>query len=421
MTALIHSVLVLEKKGNLNNWVIILCLLTFILSVTGTFLVRSGILNSVHTFANDPSRGIFILSFLSLMILFSLIVFFKKSKKERYFFNLSSKETFIISNNWFMMFYLITILLGTIYPIFTEVIADANISVGPPFYNSVIIPIVLPFLLVMAIGPNIKWVKNKFYNIKKLTVTFLLSIILIIIINLLFEKPSFLTNLILVTSIFLIFYSLIDFYKLTNKKNKFEVGRVISHLSFGLMVFFIAINNNYSFERNFNIKVGEVKEFNDYKIKFIKLKLKENESYKSVVGSFSINNIKKNTLINLNPEIRIYNNPETITYEASIKTNAFRDYYITMSNISGSDVYNIKFQNKPFMFWIWISAIMISFGGIFSLLKKIIERLIMKFNFFRIIFTSVILLIILIFFLVLIFQINTILADWLEIKLVVLR
>ncbi len=370
MTALIHSVLVLEKKGNLNNWVIILCLLTFILSVTGTFLVRSGILNSVHTFANDPSRGIFILSFLSLMILFSLIVFFKKSKKERYFFNLSSKETFIISNNWFMMFYLITILLGTIYPIFTEVIADANISVGPPFYNSVIIPIVLPFLLVMAIGPNIKWVKNKFYNIKKLTVTFLLSIILIIIINLLFEKPSFLTNLILVTSIFLIFYSLIDFYKLTNKKNKFEVGRVISHLSFGLMVFFIAINNNYSFERNFNIKVGEVKEFNDYKIKFIKLKLKENESYKSVIGSFSINNIKKNTLINLNPEIRIYNNPETITYEASIKTNAFRDYYITMSNISGSDVYNIKFQNKPFMFWIWISAIMISFGGIFSLLKK---------------------------------------------------
>ena len=370
MTALIHSVLVLEKKGNLNNWVIILCLLTFILSVTGTFLVRSGILNSVHTFANDPSRGIFILSFLSLMILFSLIVFFKKSKKERYFFNLSSKETFIISNNWFMMFYLITILLGTIYPIFTEVIADANISVGPPFYNSVIIPIVLPFLLVMAIGPNIKWVKNKFYNIKKLTVTFLLSIILIIIINLLFEKPSFLTNLILVTSIFLIFYSLIDFYKLTNKKNKFEVGRVISHLSFGLMVFFIAINNNYSIERNFNIKVGEVKEFNDYKIKFIKLKLKENESYKSVVGSFSINNIKKNTLINLNPEIRIYNNPETITYEASIKTNAFRDYYITMSNISGSDVYNIKFQNKPFMFWIWISAIMISFGGIFSLLKK---------------------------------------------------
>ncbi len=370
MTALIHSVLVLEKKGNLNNWVIILCLLTFILSVTGTFLVRSGILNSVHTFANDPSRGIFILSFLSLMILFSLIVFFKKSKKERYFFNLSSKETFIISNNWFMMFYLITILLGTIYPIFTEVIADANISVGPPFYNSVIIPIVLPFLLVMAIGPNIKWVKNKFYNIKKLTVTFLLSIILIIIINLLFEKPSFLTNLILVTSIFLIFYSLIDFYKLTNKKNKFEVGRVISHLSFGLMVFFIAINNNYSIERNFNIKVGEVKEFNDYKIKFIKLKLKENESYKSVIGSFSINNIKKNTLINLNPEIRIYNNPETITYEASIKTNAFRDYYITMSNISGSDVYNIKFQNKPFMFWIWISAIMISFGGIFSLLKK---------------------------------------------------
>ena len=91
-------------------------------------------------------------------------------------------------------------------------------------------------------------------------------------------------------------------------------------------------------------------------------------------------------MINLNPEIRIYNNPETITYEASIKTNAFKDYYITMSNIRWIGLYNIKFQKKPFMFWIWISVIMISFGGIFKLIKKIIERLIMKFNFFRIIF-----------------------------------
>jgi Cytochrome c biogenesis factor len=121
MTALLHSLMVLEKRNLFYFWVIILCLLTFILSVTGTFLVRSGILNSVHTFANDPSRGLYILVFLSLMIFASVILLFNKFKKSNYNLNPNSKETFILVNNWFMIFYLITVLLGTIYPIFTEV------------------------------------------------------------------------------------------------------------------------------------------------------------------------------------------------------------------------------------------------------------------------------------------------------------
>ena len=122
MTALLHSLIVLEKRNLLYFWVIILCLLTFILSVTGTFLVRSGILNSVHTFANDPSRGLYILVFLSLMILASIILLFNKFTNNNQNLNSNSKETFILINNWFMIFYLITVLLGTIYPIFTEVL-----------------------------------------------------------------------------------------------------------------------------------------------------------------------------------------------------------------------------------------------------------------------------------------------------------
>ena len=142
--------------------------MTFILSVTGTFLVRSGILNSVHTFANDPSRGAFILAFLSLMIFFSILLLFKKFKSSPHNLNANSKETFILINNWFMIFYLITVLLGTVYPIFTEVLSSHKISVGPPFYNAVIIPIVVLFLLFMSIGPQVKWIKNKFDNLKLL-------------------------------------------------------------------------------------------------------------------------------------------------------------------------------------------------------------------------------------------------------------
>ena len=151
MTALLHSLLVLEKRNTLYFWTIILCLMTFTLSVTGTFLVRSGILNSVHTFANDPSRGIYILIFLSLMIFASIYFLFSKYKPTNDLINSNSKETFVLINNWFMMFYLVTILLGTLYPIFTDAISNNKISVGPPFYNSVIIPVVIVFLLLSLI------------------------------------------------------------------------------------------------------------------------------------------------------------------------------------------------------------------------------------------------------------------------------
>ena len=165
MTALFHSIIVFEKRNLFYFWVIILCLMTFILSVTGTFLVRSGILNSVHTFASDPTRGIYILSFLSLMIFGSVFLLFKKYKTENYNLNQNSKETFILVNNWFMMFYLVTVLLGTIYPIFTDALTQNKISVGPPFYNAIIFPVVVIFLIFMAIGPNASWIKNKFDNI----------------------------------------------------------------------------------------------------------------------------------------------------------------------------------------------------------------------------------------------------------------
>ena len=166
MTALVHSLMVFEKRGLFYFWVIILCLLTFILSVTGTFLVRSGILNSVHTFASDPARGIYILLFLTIMILSSIFLLFKKYKKRIFDLNVNSKETFILVNNWFMMFYLVTVFLGTVYPIFTDVILNSKISIGPPFYNIVILPVVVIFMLFMAIGPKTKWIKGSLENLK---------------------------------------------------------------------------------------------------------------------------------------------------------------------------------------------------------------------------------------------------------------
>ena len=216
MTALLHSLLVLEKREALYFWTIILCLITFTLSVTGTFLVRSGILNSVHTFANDPTRGIYILTFLGLMIFASVYLLFTKYKPETNYISANSKETFVLINNWFMMFYLLTVLLGTLYPIFTDVIFNSKISVGPPFYNSVIIPVVVFFLFLMAIGPQAKWIKNKFVNLKPIIIILLGAILINFAITYLFKSYSIISNLIIISSLFLIISSFLDFFKKQN-------------------------------------------------------------------------------------------------------------------------------------------------------------------------------------------------------------
>ena len=360
MTALFHSLIVLEKRNLFYFWVIILCIITFILSVTGTFLVRSGILNSVHTFANDPSRGLYILLFLSFLIFSSIFILFKKFQTNNYKLNSNSKETFVLINNWFMVFYLITVLLGTVYPIFTEVLTNNKVSVGPPFYNIIIIPLVVLFLIFMSIGPNTKWIKDNNRNFNLLFKILIAALLINFSIVYFFNSYSLLSNFIIISSIFLIISTIFDFYDYSKKKS-LNFSRLISHLAFGFMIFFIGLNHNFSFEKDFNLKLGEKKKFEDY--------IKEFKNYKSVVGKFNIQNYSKNLNLILNPEIRIYDNPNTLTYEASIRSGLLRDYYITMSNMDRSDFYNIKFQKKPFMMWIWISVIFISLGGVIRLFK----------------------------------------------------
>ena len=367
MTALFHSIIVFEKRNLFYFWVIILCLMTFILSVTGTFLVRSGILNSVHTFASDPTRGIYILSFLSLMIFGSVFLLFKKYKTENYNLNQNSKETFVLVNNWFMMFYLVTVLLGTIYPIFTDALSQNKISVGPPFYNAIIFPVVVIFLIFMAIGPNASWIKNKFDNIKLYFLILLGAILINLMIILFFKNFSILSNFIIISALFLILSSLKDFV-ISKKKNNLDLARIIAHASFGFLVLFIGLNHIFSIEKDYNMKIGEIKKFDNYSIEFKNLELKDFTNYQAVVGEFEILKEKDRNI--LKPEIRIYSNPKTLTYEASIKTSFIKDYYLTMSNIDRSDYYNIKFQEKPLMIWIWFSVIMIVIGGLLRFFKN---------------------------------------------------
>ena len=372
LTTLLHCVLVLEKRLVLTSWVVVLSIATFTLSMSGTFLVRSGILNSVHTFANDPERGLFILIFLFCLIFMSLFIFFffhKNENKEINNFFWLSKETAILINNWFMMYFLAVVLIGTVYPIFLEVLSSKKISVGPPFYNKLIIPFLIPFLLAMTIGPKLKWIKSDIQNKIPLFLFLLISLLLAIFIirNL---NINFLLNTILITSAFYLFFiTLRDFFV---KKNS-NLSQNIAHFGFSLLILSILFNNFFSTEIITNLKIGETFKSEKLKINFESVNKRNEQNFDAIVGEFKIEN-ESGKIEVLRPELRIYNQPNIITSEADIKTNLFTDKFMTMNLVQNQEYFNIRYQYKPFMIWIWISVISISFGGLLSLIKKKYEN-----------------------------------------------
>ena len=374
MTALFHSILVLERREGIYIWVIILGILTFTMSVTGTFLVRSGILNSVHTFANDPTRGLYILAFLTLMIFSSIFIFYKFAPTEKKNFRLFSKEFFIITNNWFMSFFLITVLIGTLYPIFLEVLTDQKISIGPPYYNTVLAPFLIPLLFFMAYGPKSSWISARTPRLKNILPVIILSILFSSMLLYFLKQNDFLLVLIIIFSIYLIsqtiFDMVISFKNRSTEKKYINFSTFISHLGFGFLILFISLNSILSLERDFNIKVGEKKNFKNLELSLQNVQILKDKNYKKIVGNIIIFNKKNKKIENLKPEIRIYSQPETITYEASIRSRMFLDTYVTMSNISKSDFYNIKFQKKPFMNLIWLSTILITLGAFLRVFRK---------------------------------------------------
>ena len=368
LTTLLHCILVLEKRLILTSWVIILSISTFTLSMCGTFLVRSGILNSVHTFANDPERGLFILIFLFSLIFISLFIFFffhKSNKNNLNNFFWLSKETSIIINNWFMMYFLSVVLIGTVYPIFLDVLSSQKISVGPPFYHKLIIPFLVPFLLMMAIGPKLKWIKSELKDKTYLIFFLIISIIISVLIVQNFSS-NFLINTILISSAFYLFFiTLRDF--IIKKYN--NISQNISHFGFSLLILSILLNNLFSTEIITNLKVGETFESSKIKIVFESINQKKEKNYKSIIGNFNIQS-SNGKLENLSPELRIYNQPNIITSEADIKTTLLSDKFIVINLVQNQDYFNIRYQVKPFMLWIWLSVILISFGGLTSFLKK---------------------------------------------------
>ena len=368
LTALLHCIVVLERRAALTSWVVILSITTFTLSMCGTFLVRSGILNSVHTFANDPARGIFILIFLFALIVLSLGIFFifhKENNKSSNNFFWLSRETSILINNWFMMYFLAVVLIGTVYPIFLDVISSEKISVGPPFYQKLIVPFLIPFLLFMSLGPRLKWIKSKIENKNSLIITFTISVMLtfFIIKNL---TADLLFYTVLISAAFFLFFTTLK--ELFIKKFN-NISQTVSHFGFSLLILSILFNSILSSEIITNIKIGERYDYNKGEIFFKKIEERKESNFNSIIASFEIKD-KNGKTIELKPEIRIYNQPIIITSEADIRTTLLEDKFLVMNLVKGNEYFNIRYQVKPFMVWIWISVLLLSLGGLMSLFKR---------------------------------------------------
>ena len=366
-TALIHSLIVVERKKSLQTWALLLSILAFLLSVIGTFLVRSGILTSVHTFALDPSRGIYILLFTAVLGIYALILFWKKSQKyfDNNYFAFFSKEGSILVNNVLMVVVCGTVFLGTIYPLLIEALTNNKISVGEPFYNSTVIPIIVPAILVMGVGPLLSWTKeDKLKIFKKIVPSILLTGIMTTFIFLFYQSYSPIG----ITGIILAFWIISNNLLMIFKKNRsYSTSMIISHLGVGLLILGITGSSVWQIEKITKMHIEDQTEIEKYTIVFEKIDEIKKDNYVALEGNFLVYDEEKNIITKLKPQNRFYPITNNFTTEASIHTNLLRDLYVVLGEGNLKDGWVVKFYYNPLVVWIWIGALVIFFGGIISI------------------------------------------------------
>ena len=366
-TALLHSLIIVERKKSLQTWALLLSILAFLLSVIGTFLVRSGILTSVHTFALDPSRGIYILLFTAVLGIYALMLFWTKSQKyfDNNYFAFFSKEGSILVNNVLMVVICATVFLGTIYPLLIEALTSNKISVGEPFYNSTVIPIIVPAILVMGVGPLLSWTKeDKLKIFKKIFPSILFTGIMTILIFLFYQSYSAIGIMGIILAFWIISNNLLMIFK---KNRNYSTSMIISHLGVGLLILGITGSSVWQIEKITKMKIEDQTKIEKYTIVFEEIDEIKGANYVALQGNFLVYDEEKNVITKLKPQNRFYPITNNFTTEASIHTNLLRDLYVVLGEGNLKDGWVVKFYYNPLVVWIWIGALVIFFGGIISI------------------------------------------------------
>ena len=378
-TALMHSLAVTEKRGTFKAWTVLLAIFAFSLSLLGTFLVRSGVLTSVHAFATDPGRGVFILIFLVIVIGGSLALYAWRAPSIRSSttFELFSRETALLVNNVILVVVAASILLGTLYPLLLDALGVGKISVGPPYFESVFVPLTIPLALLMGIGALMRWKQDKPERlIKALGLLFVISVAVGALLPLLFSRYEFGAALGLILATWIMLTTLQGIrLRLVNKgyslKSFMSVprsfyGMSLAHIGVAVFIVGITLTSIYSEEKDVRMVPGEQFILNGYSFKFKGVSSVPGPNYLAQKGHLTVS--KDNELIaTMYPEKRVYRVQRMPMTEAAINAGITRDLFIALGEPRGTDgAWSLRLYVKPFIRWIWLGTIIMALGGLLA-------------------------------------------------------
>jgi len=376
-TALVHSLAVTEKRGTFKNWTILLAIFAFSLSLLGTFLVRSGVLTSVHSFAADPERGIFILYLLAVTVGGSLILFAVRANTVASFsrFALYSRETALLIANIILVSAATTVLLGTLYPLLIDALHLGKISVGPPYFNAVFVPIMSLLFIFMGIGPLIRWKKAKKGELRKqLSIISIGSLIFGLLFPLIYAgqfnlKVSMGMSLACWVALVVNKEFLTQLKLAQGKLSLSHWGMAFAHTGIAITIVGITIVSTYENEINVKMTLNDKVEISGYQLEFIGIKPVEGPNYSAEQGQMKLYENGKYIGL-MQPERRSYRVQSMGMTEAAINPGLFRDIYIALGDPLGNGAWSVRVHYKPFVRWIWLGALFMGFGGLLTILDK---------------------------------------------------
>ncbi|WP_430463010.1 heme lyase CcmF/NrfE family subunit [Thalassolituus sp. LLYu03] len=379
-TALLHSLAVTEKRGLFKSWTVLLAIFAFSLSLLGTFLVRSGVLTSVHAFASDPERGVFILALLGLCVGGSLLLYALKaptvSSIGRY--EWVSRESFLLVNNLLLLVAAFAILLGTLYPLIIDFMGLGKISVGASWFNTMFVPLSVLLGLLIAPGSMARWKADELSRLGKATLAaVILSLILAFAIPLLMaSEMNWKVALGMAVAFWLVIATLSDVWsKARGQLSRIPrlglsyQGMVLAHLGVAITIVGVTMVANYSEEKAARMSPGDSVSLGDYRFEFVDAGHIEGPNFVSDATRFRVYDGEREIAL-LTPEKRRYNASGQVMTEAAIDVSLFRDVYVSMGEPLNDGAWGMRLQVKPYMRWVWLGAIFMAIGGLLAMLDK---------------------------------------------------
>ena len=370
-TALIHSLAVTEKRGAFKAWTVLLAILAFSLSLLGAFLVRSGVLTSVHAFATDPKRGIFLLFFLALVIGGSLALYAWRVNKVApgARFELLSRESMLMANSVLLLVACAAVLLGTLYPLFLDALGLGKISVGPPYFESVFAPLMAPAVLLAGIGPLVAWRKGDSAQLaRRLRWAAIAALLAALVLPLAFGRWTLLTSVGLLLGFWIIagaLSALVVRYRLKTRLTSAFLGMLLAHAGVGVFVLAVTLVKSYESERDLRMAPGESVTLGGYAFRFDGVKEAEGPNYAAVRAAVTVTQDGA-PVARLAPEKRIYHVQRNPMTEASIDYGMTRHLYVSLGDDVGGGAWTLRIHIKPFIGWIWGGCLLMALGGLLA-------------------------------------------------------